>query len=75
MDALTIRMLHLQNLARRGRTMYCKKCKVKMEEQSRSYHKKRKWTCPRCGRSRMQQPHERSGGKHKHERSRPDFHE
>ncbi|MBI3829239.1 MAG: hypothetical protein HY291_06965 [Planctomycetes bacterium] len=55
--------------------MYCKKCKVKMEEQSRSYHKKRKWTCPRCGRSRMQQAHERSDSKHKRERSRPDFHE
>lgn len=39
--------------------MYCKRCKVKMEEQSRSYHKKRKWTCAKCGRSRMQQGHEK----------------
>jgi len=33
----------------------CKKCKVKMVEQSGTYHKKRKWVCPRCGRARMQQ--------------------
>ncbi|MCW8131902.1 MAG: hypothetical protein KIS92_16265 [Planctomycetota bacterium] len=39
--------------------MYCKRCKVKMEEQSRSFHKKRKWTCPKCGRSRMQQGREK----------------
>ncbi|MCK6474566.1 MAG: hypothetical protein L6R28_22845 [Planctomycetes bacterium] len=43
--------------------MYCKRCKVKMEEQKRSYHKKRKWTCPACGRSRMQQGHDRRSGR------------
>ncbi|MHC4915275.1 MAG: hypothetical protein ACYTGB_07265 [Planctomycetota bacterium] len=25
-----------------------------MRELGRSYHKKRKWVCPRCGRARMQ---------------------
>lgn len=36
--------------------MYCKRCKIKMRERKRSYHKKRKWVCPRCGRARMQVP-------------------
>ena len=35
--------------------MMCKKCHVKMREQRRSFHKQRKWVCPRCGRARMQQ--------------------
>ena len=34
--------------------MRCKQCGVKMEELRRSYHKKRKWRCPKCGRARMQ---------------------
>ncbi len=34
--------------------MNCKHCKVKMEEKKRTYHKKRKWICPKCGRARMQ---------------------
>jgi len=34
--------------------MICKHCKVKMEEKKRTYHKKRKWICPKCGRARMQ---------------------
>ncbi len=34
--------------------MYCPKCKIKMREQKRIFHKKRKWICPRCGKIRMQ---------------------
>ena len=34
--------------------MICQKCKAHMAERKRSYHKKRKWVCPRCGRVRMQ---------------------
>ena len=34
--------------------MICKKCGIHMVEQKRTYHKKRKWVCPRCGRARMQ---------------------
>lgn len=39
--------------------MICKKCKVKMEEKRRSYHKQRKWVCPRCGRARMERAKEK----------------
>jgi len=35
--------------------MYCRRCKVKMREQKRSFHKKRKWICPACGRAKMQE--------------------
>lgn len=35
--------------------MICKHCKVKMREEKRSFHKKRKWICPQCGRARMQE--------------------
>jgi hypothetical protein len=34
--------------------MICRKCKVNMRELKRTYHKKRKWICPACGRARMQ---------------------
>ena len=34
--------------------MYCRRCKIKMKEQRRSFHKKRKWICPRCKRARME---------------------
>jgi len=34
--------------------MRCKRCRAAMVEAKRSHHKKRKWVCPRCGRSRMQ---------------------
>ena len=34
--------------------MFCSRCKIKMKEQKRSFHKKRKWVCPRCGRAKMQ---------------------
>jgi transposase-like protein len=44
--------------------MYCKKCKVKMQEQKRSFHKKRKWICPICGRARMEMTN-KPGGKKK----------
>ncbi|MEO0113896.1 MAG: hypothetical protein ABIK93_00275 [candidate division WOR-3 bacterium] len=36
--------------------MYCPRCKTKMVEQKRSFHKKRKWVCPKCGKVRMQLP-------------------
>lgn len=36
--------------------MFCRRCKVKMKEQRRSFHKKRKWICPLCKRARMQTP-------------------
>jgi len=36
--------------------MLCPKCRVGMEEMKRSYHKKRKWVCPVCGRVRMEIP-------------------
>jgi len=34
--------------------MHCDRCKTKMKEKKRSFHKQRKWVCPRCGRVRMQ---------------------
>ncbi|NLI97346.1 hypothetical protein GX441_01655 [bacterium] len=34
--------------------MLCPRCKVGMREERRSFHKKRKWICPKCGRTRMQ---------------------
>jgi hypothetical protein len=34
--------------------MYCKTCRVRMREEKRSFHKKRKWICPVCGKARMQ---------------------
>ncbi|MFB0518093.1 MAG: hypothetical protein ACETWC_02295 [Acidobacteriota bacterium] len=34
--------------------MYCPRCKVKMKEEKRVYHRQRKWVCPRCGKVRMQ---------------------
>jgi Zn finger protein HypA/HybF involved in hydrogenase expression len=34
--------------------MYCHKCKIKMKEEGRSFHKKRKWVCPVCGRAKLQ---------------------
>ncbi len=35
--------------------MICKRCGAAMREERRSYHKKRKWVCPKCGAVRMQQ--------------------
>lgn len=35
--------------------MFCPKCKIKMKEEKRTFHKKRKWICPKCGKVRMQQ--------------------
>ena len=37
--------------------MYCKRCHIRMEEQKRSFHKQRKWTCPKCGRGRIIEGH------------------
>ena len=34
--------------------MVCRRCKTKMIEQKRSFHKQRKWVCPQCGAARMQ---------------------
>lgn len=34
--------------------MHCRKCRLKMREEKRSFHKRRKWVCPRCGVARMQ---------------------
>lgn len=34
----------------------CPRCRNKMEEERRSFHKKRKWICPVCGCVRMQVP-------------------
>ena len=42
--------------------MICPNCKTPMREQRRSYHKQRKWVCPRCGMVRMQRPDRRRGG-------------
>lgn len=36
--------------------MICPRCKTKMTEQKRTFHKQRKWICPKCGRVRFQQP-------------------
>lgn len=41
--------------------MHCKRCKVKMREDKRSHHKRRKWICPKCGRARMQSAAEKPG--------------
>ena len=34
--------------------MICPRCKTPMRESKRTYHKKRKWICPNCGKVRMQ---------------------
>lgn len=36
--------------------MYCSNCKVKMKQMggNRSYHKQKKFKCPKCGMIRMQ---------------------
>lgn len=34
--------------------MTCPKCKIKMKEEKRSFHKKRKWICPDCKTVRFQ---------------------
>lgn len=34
--------------------MKCKRCKSPMREERRSFHKQRKWVCPKCGRAKMQ---------------------
>jgi hypothetical protein len=36
--------------------MHCHRCGVKMMEQKRTYHKRRKWICRICGTVRMQEP-------------------
>ncbi|MGB7063134.1 MAG: hypothetical protein WBF13_12370 [Candidatus Zixiibacteriota bacterium] len=36
------------------RAMHCPRCKTKMKEEKRAFHKQRKWVCPECGRTRFQ---------------------
>ncbi len=35
--------------------MTCPKCKSPMKELKRTFHKQRKWVCPKCGCVRFQQ--------------------
>jgi len=39
--------------------MICRRCKIQMKEEKRSFHKQRKWICPKCGAVRFQQPKKR----------------
>jgi len=34
--------------------MNCKRCRIKMKEEKRTFHKQRKWICPKCGGVRFQ---------------------
>lgn len=34
--------------------MLCARCKTPMKEIKRSFHKQRKWVCPKCGYVRFQ---------------------
>ncbi|MCK4428200.1 MAG: hypothetical protein KAW16_06950, partial [candidate division Zixibacteria bacterium] len=34
--------------------MYCPRCKTRMKESKRPFHKQRKWICPKCGKVRFQ---------------------
>ncbi len=34
--------------------MTCKRCGIKMREKKRSFHKQRKWVCPKCGKVEFQ---------------------
>jgi transposase len=34
--------------------MTCPRCGAAMKEEKRSFHKQRKWVCPRCGKIRFQ---------------------
>jgi len=43
--------------------MYCDRCKAKMKEEKRTFHKQRKWVCPRCHRVRMQRMPKNKGAK------------
>jgi transcription initiation factor TFIIIB Brf1 subunit/transcription initiation factor TFIIB len=40
--------------------MICPRCRIKMSERKRSFHKRRKWICRRCGLVRMQDIGKRS---------------
>ena len=42
--------------------MICPRCKTKMREQKRSFHKKRKWVCKKCGLVKMQEIKKRRDG-------------
>lgn len=42
--------------------MICPRCKTKMTEQKRSFHKKHKWVCKKCGLVKMQEVKKRRGG-------------
>lgn len=34
--------------------MICSRCRTKMTEQKRSFHKQRKWICRKCGTVKME---------------------
>jgi predicted RNA-binding Zn-ribbon protein involved in translation (DUF1610 family) len=34
--------------------MVCQRCKVEMKILRRTYHKQRKWVCPKCGRAKLE---------------------
>lgn len=36
--------------------MICPRCRAKMKEEKRAFHKQRKWICLTCGKVRFQQP-------------------
>lgn len=40
--------------------MTCPRCRATMREEKRTFHKQRKWICPRCGKVRMQKAVKRS---------------
>ena len=40
--------------------MKCSRCKSAMKEMKRSFHKRRKWVCPKCGRIRFQEMKQRT---------------
>ncbi len=42
--------------------MICPRCKTKMSEQRRSFHKQRKWVCSKCGLVKMQKAKPRDRG-------------
>ncbi len=43
--------------------MKCPRCKSSMQEQKRTFHKQRKWICPKCGYVRFQQQKDERGKK------------
>jgi len=52
--------------------MYCKRCHIKMKEEKRSFHKQRKWVCPKCGSVRFERPNRKEDPQDRMRRERPD---